>query len=168
MPGVVALKSLADGKALKTYLNAHHVQKVVILGMGYIGLEMAEALCARGLGVEMVKPGPDLLPWMPRELAAEVERELENHGVGLHAGQEIQAITRQGEGYMVVCQHRRLSTEMVLVAAGITPNSEAAAKAGIGLGAGGAVAVNRRLQTSDRAVYAAGDCADAFHVVTGE
>jgi NADPH-dependent 2,4-dienoyl-CoA reductase/sulfur reductase-like enzyme len=168
LPGVVALKSLADGKAIKAYLREHHVSKVVIVGMGYIGLEMVEALRARGLEVEMVKPGPDLLPWMPRELAAEVQAELEANGVILHPGHAVQAIEKYEDGYSVVCTERRLSADMILLAMGITPNSEEAASAGIELGPGGAIAVDRGLRTSDPAVYAAGDCADAFHVVTGE
>jgi NADPH-dependent 2,4-dienoyl-CoA reductase/sulfur reductase-like enzyme len=168
LPGVVALKSLEDGKTIKTYLRRHAVQKVVIIGMGYIGLEMAEALRTRGIAVEMVKPAPDLLPWMPRDLAGIVQKELEANAVGLYPGNTIKAIERAGSRYRIICADTTLTADMVLVAIGIHPNSELAEGAGIELGPGGAIAVNRRLQTSNEAVYAAGDCADAIHVVTGE
>ena len=168
LPGVLALKSLEDGRAIKAYLQTHAVQKVAIVGMGYIGLEMAEALRARGLAVEMIKPGPDLLPWMPRDLAGVVQKELEANDVGLYPGHAIQAIETAGNRLDVSCTDTTLTADMVLVAIGIHPNSELADGAGLELGPGGAIAVNRRLQTSNEAVYAAGDCADAIHVVTGE
>lgn len=168
LPGVVALKSLEDGKAIKSYLNTHTVKKAVIIGMGYIGLEMAEALRARDIAVDMVKPGPDLLPWMPRDLAGVVQKELEANAVGLYPGHAITAIEKAQSQLNVICEGVTLTADMVLVAIGIHPNSELAKGAGLELGPGGAIAVNRLLQTADELVYAAGDCADAIHVVTGE
>jgi NADPH-dependent 2,4-dienoyl-CoA reductase/sulfur reductase-like enzyme len=168
LPGVLALKSLADGKAIKTYLQARSAKKVVIIGMGYIGLEMAEALRARDIAVDMVKPGPDLLPWMPRDLAGVVQQELEANAVGLYPGHSITAIEKDQNRLTAVCVEKTLTADMVLVAIGIHPNSEVAKEAGLALGPGGAIAVDRRLQTSNDAVYAAGDCADAIHVVTDQ
>ena len=168
LPGVVALKSLEDGKAIKSYLNTHTVKKAVIIGMGYIGLEMAEALRSRDIAVHMVKPGPDLLPWMPRDLAGVVQEELEANAASLHPGHAIKAIEKAQNQLKVICEGMTLTADMVLVAIGIHPNSELAKNAGLELGPGGAIAVNRLLQTSDESVYAAGDCADAIHVVTGE
>ena len=168
LPGVVALKSLQDGRRIKDHIKTNNVKKAVILGMGYIGLEMAEALRERSIDVEMVKPGPDLLPWMPRDLAAVVKQELDANQVDLHLGCKITRIEKTGDYLHVVCDDRTLNAEMVLVAVGINPNSELASRAGIETGAGNAIAVDRKLQTSDKAVYAAGDCTDAYHVVTGQ
>ncbi len=168
LPGVLALKSLADGKAIKDYLQAHTVKKVVIIGMGYIGLEMAEALRGRGIDVAMVKPGPDLLPWMPRDMAGVVQEELETNAVSLFAGQAVEKIETTGDRLNVVCSQETLVADMVLVAIGIHPNSELAGDVGLELGPEGAIAVNDGLQTSDGTIYAAGDCADAIHVVTGQ
>ena len=168
LPGVMALKSLADGRRIKDHIKTNPVKKAVILGMGYIGLEMAEALRERGIDVEMVKPSPDLLPWMPRELAAVVKKELDANQVGLHLGCRITRIEKSSDHLHVVCDDRTRAADMVLVAVGIAPNSELAASAGIETGVGKAIVVNRKLQTSDEAVYAAGDCADAYHVVTGQ
>ncbi len=168
LPGVLALKSLSDGKAIRAHIETHRVEKAVIIGMGYIGLEMAEALKARNIAVDMVKPGPDLLPWMPRDLAGVVGQELESNAVGLYPGHTITAIERAENRLTVICTDKTLTTDMVLVAIGIHPNSELAKEAGLTLGPGGAIAVDRQLQTSDETIYAAGDCADAIHVVTGE
>jgi NADPH-dependent 2,4-dienoyl-CoA reductase/sulfur reductase-like enzyme len=168
LPGVVALKSLVDGRRIKEHIKVNAVKNAVIIGMGYVGLEMAEALRARGIEVEMVKPGPELLPWMPRELAAEVKRELDANQVRLHLGCEITKIEKADARLGVVCKDQILTADMVLVAVGIEPNSQLAADAGIETGVGSAIAVNHKLQTSNKRIYAAGDCADAYHVVTGQ
>lgn len=167
LPGVMALKSLEDGRALKAYLQSNDVRKVVIIGMGYIALEMCEALRKRDISVKMAKPRADLLPWMERTLAEPIQKELEAHGVGLHLGKAVQRIERAGDRLKVVGQDLSLTGDMVLVAVGVRPNSELAAAAGIDLGPLNAVAVDRQLRTSDKAIYAAGDCADAYHVVSG-
>lgn len=168
LPGVMALKQLADGRAVKSYLRQNNVRHAVIIGMGYIALEMCEALDARGVEVEMVKPRPDLLPWMPRELAADVQEALEARQVALHLGKSVQRIERNGRQLKVVGADLSISTDMVLVAVGVRPNSELAADAGLTLGPAGAIAVDHSLKTSDAAIYSGGDCADAFHVVTGQ
>lgn len=168
MPGVLALKSLADGRRIKSYIRTRSVKKAVIVGMGYIGLEMAEALRERNVAVDMVKPRPDLLPWMHRDLAAIVEKELIDNQVGLHTGCVITGIEKNADGLNVVCEDRSLPADMVLAAIGIRPNSELASDAGLETGINNAISVNRHLQTSDADIFAAGDCADAVHVVTGE
>lgn len=167
LPGVMALKQLADGRALKAHLNENRVRHTVIIGMGYIALEMCEALHARGVEVEMVKPRPDLLPWMARDLAADIQEELEAHRIKLHLEKGVDQIQQDGKQLCVTGPDLSITTDMVLVAVGVRPNSELAAGAGLELGPSGAIAVNHRLQTSDRAIYSGGDCADAFHVVSG-
>jgi NADPH-dependent 2,4-dienoyl-CoA reductase/sulfur reductase-like enzyme len=166
--GVMVLKSLEDGRRIKQHLKTNGVKKVVIIGMGYIALEMAETLRGLGLAVEMVKPRPRFLPWMEERLAHAVKEELEKNGVLLHLGREIEGIESDGRRLSVVCTGLTLECGMVLVAAGIRPNSELAEAAGLELGHKKSIAVDRRLQTSADSIYAAGDCADAYHVVTGK
>jgi len=168
LPGVMALKQLADGRAVKDYLSRNSVRHTVIIGMGYIALEMCEALHARGVEVEMVKPRPDLLPWMPRDLAADIQAELKAHHVGLHLEKAVQRIDRKDKQLRVIGADLSITTDMVLVAVGVRPNSGLAAAAGLELGPSDAIAVDHGLQTSDGAIYSGGDCADAFHVVTGQ
>ena len=168
LPGVMALKSLNDGRKIKAYLTARSVKKVLIIGMGYIGLEMCEAFVAGGIKVDMVKPGSTLLPWMAPELSEVIKEELETHHVRLHLGRDIQGIEETSGRLKAFGPDACFQTDMVLLAMGVTPNSELASNAGLALGPGGAIAVDRRLKTSDEHIYAAGDCADAFHRVTGE
>ena len=88
--------------------------------------------------------------------------------MNLYPGQEITCIDKIGERLKVVCSNADLECDMVLVAVGIRPSSTLAENAGLDLSVGGSISVDRRLKTADAAIYAAGDCADAFHVVTGE
>ena len=168
LPGVMALKSLEDGRRIRRYLAENDVRRAVIVGMGYIGLEMAESFAERGIRVDLVKPRPRFLPWMAEDLASVVQKELEDHGVGIHAGQEVRGIEPSGGGLRVLCSETELEADIVLFAIGVRPESGLAEQAGLDLGAGGAIAVDRSLRTSDPLIYSAGDCADAFHVVSGK
>jgi NADPH-dependent 2,4-dienoyl-CoA reductase/sulfur reductase-like enzyme len=168
LPGVMALKSLEDGKKIKDFIRSQDVKKVVIIGMGYIALEMCEALRERDIEVHMVKPRPIFLPWMNPELASVVKEEVEGHGVGIHLGHKIERIEKSGNFLKVICPDSILEGQAVLVAIGVRPNSEIAAGAGLELGPSGSIAVDRTLKTTDENIYSAGDCADAYHVVTGQ
>jgi NADPH-dependent 2,4-dienoyl-CoA reductase/sulfur reductase-like enzyme len=166
--GIVALKSLEDGRKIKDFISHKGIRKTVIIGMGYIALEMAEALRALGIQVDMVKPRPDLLPWMNREIAEIVKKELIDHKVGIHAGQKIQRIEKHEKGiFKVICSDVILEGEMILAAVGVTPNSQLGEAAGLELGPANSIAIDRHTKTSDPHIFAAGDCADAYHVVTG-
>lgn len=170
LPGVMVLKNLEQGRQIKSFLKDHTVRKTAILGMGYIALEMCEALRFRGVEVEMIKPRMDLLPWMDRKLSATVEQVLLHNKVRLHLGKTAAAIEndagrlqlKEADGSLIV------TADMVLAAIGVRPNSEMAERAGLQLGPGKAISVDRQMRTSDDRIYAAGDCADAFHVVTGQ
>jgi len=168
LPGVMALKSLNDGRKIKSFLADHPVKKVAIIGMGYIGLEMAEALRSRSMDVDMVKPGPVFLPWMKQELSDIVRKELEEHQIGLFPGHRIDKIVTSGNQLKLICSGQTLAADMVLVAIGIKPNSELATGSGLEIGVKNAIAVDKRMQTSDDHIFSAGDCANAYHVVNGE
>jgi len=167
LPGVQVLKSLADGRAIKAYLKDHSVHSVLIVGIGYIGLEMAEAFHCLGIKVTMTKPRPRILPWMPEKMAQVVVDELQDKEIGLHLGVRLRAVEQAEEGLVARFDDGEIAVDMVLMGLGVVPNSEIAANAGLELGPDNAIAVDKTLRTSDPAIFAAGDCADAFHVVTG-
>jgi NADPH-dependent 2,4-dienoyl-CoA reductase/sulfur reductase-like enzyme len=167
--GVMALKSLEDGRAIHARLASMAARRAVILGMGYIALEMCEALRARGLAVDMIKPGPVLLSWLHPDLAAVVRQELEANEVRLHLGRELKKIESGDSNQLrVTLEGTQLECELVLVATGVAPNSGLAEKAGLQIGPQRSIHVDKTLMTSCRDIYAAGDCADAVHVVTGQ
>lgn len=172
LPGVMVLKNLDEGRRIKALIKSKPVKKVVVIGMGYVGLEMCEAFAALGIQVEMIKARSPLLPWMARPLSDAVKEEIASRGVLLHMGHRIRRIERKngtdnGE-LSVVCEEDTFSGDMILVAVGVMPNSGIAMAAGIETGPGNAVSVDDTLRSSDPHIYAAGDCADAIHVVTGE
>lgn len=164
----MALKTLEDGRSIKQFIREQNVKKAIIIGMGYIALEMCEALHDRDISVEMVKPRPVLLPWMHEKLADMVKEEVAANGINMHLGHEVKGIEKTHQGLKVVCSDLVLEGQMVFVAIGVIPNSQLAEKAGLELGPQKAIAVDRSLLTSDPHIYAAGDCADAFHVVTDQ
>ena len=167
LPAVNALKTLQDGKRIKELLKTNQVKKTIIIGMGYIALEMAEALQALNIEVDMVKPGPVFLPWLEPSLAGAVKAEIESKGVGIYAGQAVERIEASNGNFSVNCKDLTLNGDMVLVAIGIVPNSRVAEISGLDLGVKKSIAVDRTLKTSDEHIFAAGDCADAYHVVSG-
>jgi len=167
-PGVVALKTLEDGRRIKALLAGGGLRRVVILGMGYVALEMAESLRKIDLDVALVKPNPVFAPGLAPELAQAVRAELERHEVEVYAGHRPERIESTDRGLSVVCADTEFSGQMVLAAMGVTPNSGLAKDAGLELSVSDSVAVDRSLRTSDPAVFSAGDCADAFHVVSGQ
>ena len=167
LPGVFVLKDLADGRKIKEFLNANTVKKAVIIGMGYIALEMCESLVSLNIEVDMVKPNPVFLPWLEPTMAAVVKDGLESKGVGVYAGHAVERIETVGAGLQVISPGLTLQGDMVLVGIGVSPNGQVADSAGLEMSVAKSIAVDHGLRTSDKNIYAAGDCADAYHVVTG-
>ena len=168
LPGVMGLKNLDDGRRIKRFIAEHDVTRAVIMGMGYIALEMCEALRARNIEVVMVKPGPVFLPWMHGDLSLMVREEVKANGIMLHTGHEVKGIEQAVGGLKVLCTDLELEGQMVLVGVGVRPSSELAENAGLALSVKKSIAVDKSLRTSNQDIYAAGDCADAYHVVTGQ
>jgi len=166
--GVMSLKSLDDGRKLKSYLTSNNVNKVVIIGMGYIALEMCEALVERGIKVDMVKPRAGLLPWMEQSMSDKVCEELKSKGVGIYDGHKIERIEKTDSGLSVICSDMKLKGDMIITAVGVKPNSSIAKDAGLKLSIADSIAVDKQMLTSDSNIYSAGDCADAVHVVTNQ
>ena len=166
LPGVFVLKSLDDGREIKSYLTSKPIKKAVIIGMGYIALEMCESLVNLNIAVEMVKPNPVFLPWLEPTMATVVRDDLASRGIGVYAGLAIERIESSGESLQVISADQTLQGEIVIVGIGVAPNSRMADTAGLELSVAKSIAVDRSMRTSNARIYAAGDCADAYHVVT--
>ncbi len=174
--GVHLLHSMGDTFAVMATLEQAAPATAIIVGAGYIGLEMADALTIRGLAVTQIEQLPEVLPTVDPELGALVHAELAGRGVEVLTGTTVQAITRTGAG-----QPGRLhvqattadgtavtrTADMVLVVAGVRPETALAADAGATLGVKGAIAVDPRMRTSLPDVFAAGDCVITHHRLLG-
>ena len=169
-PGVATLRTLPDGEALRERLDSGDITNATVVGAGYIGLEMAEALSRKGAVVTVVELLPTALSTFDPDMSALVERELLDKGVILRQETRVEGFEpRDGSdsvGY-VLAGGQRLATDLVLVSVGVRPAVGLAADAGIELGRTGALKVDARQVTSESSVLAAGDCSEAAHVVTG-
>jgi NADPH-dependent 2,4-dienoyl-CoA reductase/sulfur reductase-like enzyme len=175
--GVHLLHSMGDTFALMETLTGAAPGSAVIVGAGYIGLEMADALVTRGLAVTQMEQLPEVLPTVDPELGALVHTELAARGVEVLTGTTVQAISRARAG-----EHGRLLVEavtsdgepvtrladLVLVVVGVRPDTGLAVSAGARLGARGAIAVDRMMRTGLPDIYAAGDCVITHHRLLGE
>ncbi len=169
LKNVFVLRTLTDGVRLKSFINSGKPKKATIIGAGYIGLEMAEAFRVRGLEVTVLEKLPNILGTMDEEINTVVEAELERNRVALYKNAGVVAFegNAAGEVQSVLLEDgRRFETDLVLVATGVKPHVRFAEAAGIQLGPTGAIAVNERQETNVPDVYAAGDCAEAHHLVT--
>jgi NADPH-dependent 2,4-dienoyl-CoA reductase/sulfur reductase-like enzyme len=166
LPGVVVLRTLDDGRQIKALLE-HNPTRAVIIGAGYIGMEMAHVLTERELQVTVLEKMPQILPGWHQETVKRVEEVLGSHGVEVHTDVRVDEARGDADGKVstVVTDAGSFAADLVLVAAGVRPNVEVAAAAGLRLGETGAIWVNQYQQTSDPAIWAAGDCAEAYHRV---
>jgi NADPH-dependent 2,4-dienoyl-CoA reductase/sulfur reductase-like enzyme len=174
--GVHLLHSMGDTFALMRTLDEPHVHRAVIVGAGYIGLEMAEALSSRGLSVVQLEQLPEVLPTIDAELGALVRAELERHHVDVLCDTRVDAIAIAPDGSPRRLEVRAtgpeqqplsVPTDLVLVSVGVRPDSELAASAGAELGIKGAIKVDRLMRTNVPDVFAAGDCVMTHHRLLG-
>ena len=166
LPGVTVLRELEDGVLLKRLL-AEGRKRAAIIGAGYIGMEMAHVLTARGLEVTVLEKLPQILPGWGQETVALVLEELKGHGVAVHTGVTVTGAEAGPEGHVarVLTDAGPVEADLVLQAVGVRPNVRLAADAGLRIGETGAIWVNQYQQTSHESVWAAGDCAEASHRV---
>lgn len=153
-PRVFTLHTDLDGERLKSHLKQARPKSAAIIGGGYIGLEMAGALRARGLKVTLHDRGSHLLHWGEQWLTRMLQDRLERCRITVQLGSAVSTPEALGD-------------DIVLSAVGLTPNVEALAQAGVELGRSGAVRTDDRMETSLGGVFAAGDCCEARHAVTG-
>lgn len=168
LPGVFALRTVEDAVAIRHWLQERRPRRGVIVGGGYIGLEMAEALAAHGVSLTVVELLPQVLPTLDPEMAAHAQAELARQGVALHLEQAVEAFEGARRVEQVVAGEERLPADVVIISIGVRPSVSLARHAGIALGPTGAVAVDERQRTSLADVWAAGDVAEARHLVTGK
>ena len=173
LPGVFALRSLSDGERIYDYLSQNPARRAVVIGGGYIGLEMAEGFRDRDMQVAVVEMLPQLLPNFDPDMVEPVAAHLVEKEVEIWTQTRVTQIRQSTDGALeVIVQSGKgettLPADIVLVATGVRPNSELAQAAGLKLGATGAIWVDAQMRTSDPHIYAAGDCVEHFHRVLGE
>jgi NADPH-dependent 2,4-dienoyl-CoA reductase/sulfur reductase-like enzyme len=160
------LHTMSDSFKVHEIMSSGRVRRAVIVGAGYIGVEMADALTQRGIEVELIGRSPLVLPTVETEIGDLVRDELQKHGVRVHTGISIDQISRADDNLIAGGPRGFfVRADLVVWATGVSPRSDLATASGIETGANGAYKVNRRMQTNVPDVYAAGDCVETWHRV---
>ena len=164
LPGVFALRWIGDGFFIDRYMAEHHPESAIILGSGYIGMEMADALTRKGLAVTVLSRSGRILTALDTELGDIIRTELSKHGVKMIDRVDVTAIEKKNQK-LIVRNSREvpLESDMVLVATGITPETALAEKAGVLTGIHRAIRVTQAMETNIKDIYAAGDCVETWH-----
>jgi NADPH-dependent 2,4-dienoyl-CoA reductase/sulfur reductase-like enzyme len=164
-PGVHGVQTLDDAADLLDHVHHSTIAEVVVVGGGYIGLEMAEAFVNRGAHVTVVTATPQPMATLDEDMGALVADAMRRHGIDVRCGERAVAFEK---GAVHTSGSGRLDADLVVLGMGVDPNSSLAIDAGIDVGHRRAIRVNRRQQTSAEGVWAAGDCCESFHRVTGQ
>ncbi|MBS3754088.1 MAG: FAD-dependent oxidoreductase [Desulfobacterales bacterium] len=163
-PGVFFLRWMADSFAIKRFMDQKQPKRAVVIGGGYIGLEMADALTRRQIAVTLVEFAPEVLSTLDPDLGQLIRAELESGGVRVITGKAVQRISQNGSELRVHTDTGETeAADMVLTAAGARPAADLAQTAGIGTGAANAISVDRTMATQIPGIWAAGDCAQTWH-----
>jgi NADPH-dependent 2,4-dienoyl-CoA reductase/sulfur reductase-like enzyme/rhodanese-related sulfurtransferase len=163
------LRSIFDADAILERIGLDQIRKVVIAGGGYIGLEMAEALMLMEKKVAIIELAPQILTLFDEDLAGVLRQYLEKKGVQIFTSEGIKALKgNEGKVTHVQTVSQEIEADAVLMSLGIRPQVELAKQAGLRVGETGAIWVNERMETSAEGIYAAGDCAETTHLVTGK
>lgn len=159
---ILTLRNLADMDRIIAVTQKG--KRAVVVGAGFIGLEMAEQLQRKGLSVDVIQNGSHVLPQLGDKMAKLLENELERHGIGLHLNDHVVRFEKKGTA--LECQLKsgeRLDADFVILSIGIEPESQLAREAGLALGKKEHIVVNNFMQTSDPDIYAAGDVVETTH-----
>ncbi|MEI6274452.1 MAG: FAD-dependent oxidoreductase [Prolixibacteraceae bacterium] len=162
---VFTLWTLEDMDKISFHLEEKKPKNAVVVGGGFIGLEMVEALVKRGLKVNVVEMMPHVMALMEAETAGFIEKELLSFGVGIHTGAGVTQIMPRS---VKLDNGKILDADMVLLSIGVRPTLQLAKDAGLEIGEAGGLLVNARLQTSDPDIFAAGDMVEIEHRVNGK
>ena len=169
LPGVFVVRTIPDTRRIRAWLDEPPRREAVVIGGGFIGLEMAENLVRRGLTVTILEKLPQVMPPLDPEMAAEIARHLRSEGVRLRLGEGFQRIEAAGERLVVRTDaNATVETDLVILALGVRPEATLAQSAGLVIGARGGIVVDDRMRTSDPSIYAVGDAIEVRDVVIGQ
>ena len=169
LPGVFVVRNIPDTRKIRAWLENKAHGEAIVVGAGFIGLEMAENLKHRGLAVTVIEKLPQVMPPMDPEMAALVARHLGEQGVRLHLGEGLERIEQDGARLVVHTDGgRTLGTDLVILALGVRPETGLAREAGLAVGDRGGIVVDDQMRTSDPAIFAVGDAIEVRDVVVGQ
>ncbi|KDN59331.1 FAD-dependent oxidoreductase [Exiguobacterium sp. AB2] len=166
---VFPIRNIQNAETTRHFVDATSPKHATIIGAGFIGLEMAEQLKLRGVDVTVIERIPQVMPPLDKDMACRVEDHLEKNGIELLLGETVTELVGDGHVERVVTKSgKTIDTDLVILSVGVRPNTELAKSIGVNIGETGAIAINERMETNVENVYAAGDVAESFSLVTGK
>ncbi|KAK8793505.1 hypothetical protein WA158_004864 [Blastocystis sp. Blastoise] len=167
-PGVFILRDIPDSNQIKSWIADRQAKKAVIVGGGFIGLEMAENLKHQGLDVSIIEMAPHVLPILSTDLANYLQRQITKEGVHLYTNTGLKEIrTKEDDSLEMVCSDGQvINGDLALLSVGISPESQLAKQAGLELGMRNSIVVDSHMRTSDPAIFAAGDAVQTYDFIT--
>ncbi|MGB7979183.1 MAG: FAD-dependent oxidoreductase [Candidatus Nanopelagicales bacterium] len=165
--GVFTVRTPSDAQAIRAHIEATGATSAVVVGAGFIGLEMAEQLVGRGIATAVVERSAQVMPPLDVDMAHRVAGSLRANGVDLRLGVTVIAVEGEPAQAVVLDTGERIEAGVVIVGVGVRPNVGLAVQAGVTLGASGAIAVDEQMATNVPGIWAVGDVAESFSVVTG-
>ena len=163
---VFTLRNIPDTFAIKDFINRKKPQTAVVVGGGFIGIEMAENLYAAGLKVTIVEMTNQLLAPLDYDMACAVHRHVRSKGVGLLLGNAVQTITDTGQTLKITLNDSQIEADMLLMSVGVKPESTLAQQAGLTLNERGYIVTDEAMKTSDPSIYAVGDAVEITDFVS--
>ena len=160
--GVFTLRNLTDMDAIQAWIEQHNIAHTTLVGGGFIGLEVMEALSERGISVTLLEMGEQVMAPVDPEMASALHQEIRSHGVDLRLRTALTEVLRTETGFRVALSEGGfLQTDMVILAIGVKPENSLATGAGLAVGKRGGISVNACMQTSIPDIYAVGDAVEA-------
>ncbi|WP_214629452.1 FAD-dependent oxidoreductase [Paenibacillus agaridevorans] len=165
---IFTLRSLPDTDRIKSHIEDHRVKRAAVIGGGFIGIEMAENLIQRGIEVTIIEAAPHILAPFDSDMAVYAEQELEDKGARLVLGDSVESFEAvSNEVHLQLKSGRKIASDMVILAIGVTPDTSFLRESGIEMGARGHIVVNERMETNIPGIYAVGDAVEVNHFVLG-
>lgn len=165
---IMTLRNVPDTDAIKKYVSSGDVHHAVVVGGGFIGLEMAENLRELGIEVHVVEMADQVMAPLDYSMAAIVHHHLVENGVSLHLSDGVARFSEKNDGVTVHLKSgASIDTDLVILSIGVRPETKLAREAGLEIGRLGGIHVNEYMQTSDKDIYALGDAVEVTHYVTG-
>ena len=168
LPGVHVLRTIPDSRQIRAELKT--IQRAVVMGAGYLGLELAENLIKREVQVTVLQSSDQVMSSLDREMATYVAKHLKKNGIDLRLGCKTTGIAQNEDGSLQISlkDGEQITVDAVMVSVGVKPRAELAIQAGLEIGAHGGIRVNEYLQTSDPSIWAVGDVVEVKNVITDE
>lgn len=164
-PNIFTLRNIPDTLAITSYADRIEAKRAVVVGGGFIGIEMAENLTERGIQVTLLELAPQIMPPLDPEMAAYLHKQLRSHGVDLRLATGLSSVSEDGK-VVTLTDGTTVETDLTVLGIGVRPETYLAQEAGLALGTTGGIRVNEQLQTSDPDIYAVGDAIEVTDYIT--